>query len=156
MMLFGVVCRCGRPNNPALFQALGAVRAEGVKVDSLDYIFFKTPADDDVEKILATLSLFHLRPIRVSCDAPELLNARTCTRAHRQAFFRHIKLNRARYLRGLETTYWYWLQAPLDTQGHPLPPPVGAYEIDATPSSRWKEYWDRCPSGEHCTRAILD
>ena len=156
-MLFGIVCFCrGNPNNPALFDALGAVRVEGVKVDSLDYIFFKTQAVVTDEKIVTTLSTFNIRPIRISKDAPELLNSRTCSRVHRQAFFKHIKLNRARYQRGLESTYWYWLQPPLDTLGNPLPPPVGAYEIDTTPLSRWREYWDKCPGGEHCTQAILD
>ena len=156
-MLFGIVCFCrGNPNNPALFNALGAVKAEGVKVDSVDYIFFRTKAALPDEKILTTLASFNVGLIRIAKDAPELLSVGTCTRPHRQLFFRHIKSNRARYHRGVESTYWYWLQAPLDTLGNPLPPPVGAGEIDTTPMSRWQEYWDKCPGGEHCTQAILD
>jgi hypothetical protein len=128
-----------------------------VKVDSVDYIFMKTAAAAvPDEKILITLTSFGLRPIRNSKDAPELLTLQTSTRTQRQVFFRHIKHQRARYARGMETSYWYWLQPPLDTQGNPLPPPVGAYEIDLTPSSRWRVYWDRCPGGEFCTQAILD
>jgi hypothetical protein len=156
-MLFGFVCFCRHgPNNPKLFYTLGAVSAEGVKVDSVDYIFIKTPGTVSDEKIITTLSSFGIRPIRITADAPELLTTTTCPRQQRQKFFKHIKLNRLRYHRGLETTYWYWRQPPLDTLGNPLPPPVGAYEIDTTPSSRWREYWDKCPGGEHCTMAILD
>ena len=71
-------------------------------------------------------------------------------------FFKHIKLNRLRYHRGVSTTYWYWLKPPLDTMGRTLPPPAGAYEIDTTPAFRWEAYWDRCPDGSHSTMAILD
>lgn len=156
-MLYGFVCFCrGSPNNALLFWALGAVRVEGVKVDSLDYILVKTPAEVSNETITATLASFDVRPIRLSVDSPDILTIHTCTRPQRQAFFRHIKLQRMRYQRGLDTSYWYWLKPPLDTLGHPLPPPVGAYETDLTDSSRWREYWDRCPGGEYCTQAILD
>ncbi len=159
-MLFGFVCLCrNSPNNPPLFDALGATRAEGVKVDSVDYIFIKTGASSavvSVEQIMTTLASFGIRPIRLSTEMPDILTSRTCTHKQRQAFFRHIKFHRMRYHRGLDTSYWYWLQPPCDTLGHPLPPPVGAYDIDTTPSKRWREYWDRCPSGEHCTQAILD
>ena len=156
-MLFGFVCFCrGSPNNPQLFCALGAISAEGVKVDCLDYIFIRTSSVVSNEKITTTLASFNVRPISAVKDAPELLTAATCTRQQRQAFFKHIKSQRIQYRMGLETSYWYWLQPPLDTMGNPLPPPVGAYEIDSTPSSRWRDYWDRCPGGEHCTQAILD
>jgi hypothetical protein len=158
-MLFGFVCFCrGPPNNPVLFRALGAYSAEGVKVDSMDYIFIKTPnsSASSVESILTTLYSFGIRPVRLTKDAPEILATETCTRHQRQVFFKHIKLNRLRYHRGVNTTYWYWVQPPLDTLGQPLPPPAGAYETDTTPSSKWKDYWDRCPNGEHSTMAILD
>jgi len=156
-MLFGFACFCRTsPNNPDLFHALGVVKAEGVKLDSMDYIFMKTASVVPDDKILTTLTSYGFRPIRNSKDGPELLTSQTSTRSQRQAFFRHIKHHRARYARGMETSYWYWLQPPLDTQGNPLPPPVGANEIDPTPSSRWRLYWDRCPGGEYCTQAILD
>lgn len=144
------------PNNPRLFDALGAVSAEGVKVDSIDYIFIKTDSDISIDHITTILGSFEIHPIRGSKDAPDILTIDTCTRQKRHAFFRQIKVNRIHYREGRESTYWYWLQPPLDTTGHPLPPPVGAYEIDTTPPSRWREYWDKCPSGEYCTQAILD
>lgn len=172
-MLFGFVCCvCCRnsPNNPLLFDALGASRAEGVRggVDGLDYIFIRIPSALSVEQIMVTLAAFNIHPTRLSNGAPEILTLGTCTREQRRAFFRHIKLHRTRYHSGLENpeadapssssspSYWYWLRPPLDTSGHPLPPPVGAYDIDTTPSNLWRQYWDRCPSGEYCTRAILD
>lgn len=161
MVLFGFACFCrGSPNNPPLFYALGASKAEGVKVDDVDYIFITHPSVAvSIDTILSSLACFGIRPIRLSKDSPEILTSGNCTRRQRQAFFRHIKHNRTRYHQGLETSsssYWYWLQPPLDTLGHPLPPPVGAYDIDPTPSKRWQQYWDRCPGGEHCTQAILD
>ena len=156
-MLFGFVCFCrGSPNNPELFNALKAVKAEGVKVDSLDYIFIRTASDISSEQILTTLSTFGIRPVRTSKDLPEILSSKSCSTQQRQSFYRHIKFFRACYHRGVETCYWYWLQPPLDTLGNPLPPPVGAYDTDLTPSSKWKQYWDRCPSGEYCTQAIVD
>ena len=156
-MLFGFVCFCrGSPNNPELFRALKAVKVEGVKVDSLDYIFIKTASGISNEQIMMTLSTFGIRPVSTSNDSPEILTSKSCSRQQRQSFFRHIRFHRARYHQGLETCYWYWLQPPLDTLGNPLPPPVGAYEIDPTPSSRWQQYWDRCPGGEYCTQAIVD
>jgi hypothetical protein len=158
-MLFGFVCYCrSNPNNPDLFHALGVEKAEGVKVDSVDYVFMRTASAVMMpdEKILTTLASFGFRPIRSAKDAPELITLATSTRAQRQTFFRHIKFHRMRYARGMETSYWYWLQPPLDTKGNPLPPPAGAYEIDPTPSSRWRQYWDRCPGGDYCTQAILD
>lgn len=163
-MLFGFACFCrrGSPNNPPLFYALGASRVEGVKVDDIDYIFVKTGSAviSSTEDIVSVLSSFGVRPVRLSADAPDILTIATCSRQQRQAFFRPIKTARMRYRSGLETqhhdSYWYWLQPPLDTLGHPLPPPVEAYDIDKTPSSRWQEYWDRCPGGEYCTQSILD
>ncbi len=156
-MFFGFVCYCrNNPNNPRLFDTLGAVSAEGVKVDSLDYIFIKTPSVISIDRIMATLETFEIHPIRGSEGAPDILTTYTCTRQQRQAFFRNIKSNRILYQKGRETTYWFWRQPPLDTLGHPLPPPAGAFGIDTTSSSRWREYWDRCPDGDHCTEAILD
>ena len=161
-MLFGFVCVChNSPNNPPLFDALGASRAEGVRVDGLDYIFIRIPSALSVELIMATLATFNIYPTRLSNGSPEILTLGTCTREQRRAFFRHIKTHRTRYHSGLEnpdspSSYWYWLRPPLDTSGHPLPPPVAAYDIDTTPSKRWRQYWDRCPGGEYCTRAILD
>jgi hypothetical protein len=156
-MLFGFACFCrGNPNNPRLFHALGAFSAEGVKVDDMHYIFIKTRSSASIEAITMTLSSFSIRPIRLTKDAPDILATETCTRYQRQVFFKHIKLNRIRYHRGGSTTYWYWMQPPLDTMGNPLPPPAGAYETDTTPASRWSEYWDKCPGGEHSTMAILD
>ena len=156
-MLFGFVCFCrGSPNNPELFRALKAVKVEGVKVDSLDYIFIKTASGISIQQIMMTLSTFGIRPVSTSNDSPEILTSKSCSRQQRQSFFRHIRFHRARYHQGLETSYWYWVQPPLDTLGNPLPPSVGAYEIDPTSSSRWQQYWDRCPGGEYCTQAIVD
>jgi hypothetical protein len=156
-MLFGFACFCrGSPNNPRLFRALGAYSAEGVKVDSMDYMFIKTAGSPTIESLLTTLGSFGIRPVRLIKDAPEILATDTCTRQQRQLFFRHIKHNRVRYHRGANTTYWYWMQPPSDTQGNPLPPPAGAYETDTTPSTKWNDYWDRCPDGSHGTMAILD
>ncbi len=156
-MLFGFACFCrGSPNDPRLFRALGAVSAEGVKVDSMDYIFIKTAEARKIESLIATLQSFGLRLVRLTKDAPEILATETCTRQQRQLFFRHIKHHRLRYHRGASTTSWYWKQPPLDTLGNPFPPPVGAYETDTTPSTRWMDFWDRCPDGSHGTMAILD
>lgn len=157
LMLFGFVSFCrGSPNNPALFHALNAQLAEGVKVDSVDYFFIRSGSADSDAKILSTLANYGLHPITSSKDAPALLHTKSATREQRRTFFRHIKHHRARYHKGVETSYWYWRPPPLDTLGNPLPPPVGAYEIDLTPSSRWKQYWDRCPGAEYCTQAIVD
>lgn len=156
-MLFGFVCYCSsNPNNPDLFHALRAEKAEGVKVDSMHYVFVRTASALPKENILSTLASFGFRPVSSGKDAPELLSSSTSSRSQRQAFFKHIKYHRLRYSQGMETSYWYWLQPPLDTQGNPLPPPAGAFEIDPTPPSRWRQYWDRCPGGEHGTQAILD
>jgi hypothetical protein len=157
-MLFGFACFCrGCPNNARLFDALGAFSAEGVQVDAMHYIFIKTHSTLPIESIVATLGAFSLRPIPLAEDTPDILTAETSSRCQRQVFFQHIKTNRILYHRGVaSTTYWFWREPPFDSMGHPLPPPVGAYEIDTTPSSRWREYWDRCPSGEHSTTAILD
>ena len=114
-MLFGFVCFCrGSPNNPELFRALKAVKVEGVKVDSLDYIFIKTASGISNEQIMMTLSTFGIRPVSTSNDSPEILTSKSCSRQQRQSFFRHIRFHRARYHQGLETCYWYWLQPPLD------------------------------------------
>ena len=157
-MLFGFACFCrGNPNNPVLFRALGAYSAEGVKVDCMDYIFIKTQGgSSSSESVLLTLESFGIRPVRLTKDAPEILATDTCTHHQRQVFFKHIKLNRIRYHRGASTTYWHWAQPPLDTLGKPLPPPAGAYETDTTSSSKWTDYWDRCPDGGHSTMAIVD
>lgn len=156
-MLFGFVCECrGNANNPRLFCAIGAVSAEGVKVGERDFIFIKTVSNFSNESILTTLASFGMHPLFREKGSPRILSIHSCRRQERQAFFKHIKLNRRLYFRGLETSYWYWLTAPLDSLGHPLPPPAAAYEIDCTPASRWTEYWDKCPGGEHCTQAILD
>jgi hypothetical protein len=156
-MLFGFVCECrGNPNNPKLFCAIGAVSAEGVKVGKRDFIFIKTASNAPNESILTTLSSFGMHPLFMEKGSPKILSLQSCPRRERQAFFKHIKLNRQLYNRGLDTSYWYWLKPPLDSLGHPLPPPAAAYEIDCTPASRWTEYWDKCPGGEHCTLAILD
>ena len=100
-MLFGFAC-FGRdsPNNPRLFRALGVHSAEGVKIDSMDYILIKTTEVKRIESIIATLQTFGLRPVRLTKDAPEILATETCTRQQRQLFFRHIKQNRLRYHRG--------------------------------------------------------
>ena len=156
-MIFGFACFIrGCPNNPALFYALKALSAEGIKVDSIDYFFIKTKNPVTIESIIMTLDSFNIRPIRLSKDAPEVLSTENSTMYQRRTFFRQIKFNRLRYHRGMDTTYWHWNHPPLDTLGNPLPPPAGSYETDTTTASRWREYWDKCPGGEHCTMAILD